>query len=134
MVQPLLNQGHLQQAAMSRKLLKISRERDSTLQLCHTRAEQRGRVISLDLGNGIPLAMILVDDGLLCHKDMLLAQGQLVDQQDSQVFFCKADFQPVVPQCVLGHRVISPQMKNLSRPFVEFHEELSPFLHTAEWC
>ncbi|XP_052520385.1 uncharacterized protein LOC128071565 isoform X3 [Tympanuchus pallidicinctus] len=59
--------------------------------------------------------------GPLGHKGTLLAHGQPVVHQDTQVPFRRAPLQQVIPQPVLVHAIIPPQMQDSTLAFVKPH-------------
>ncbi|KAF4794877.1 hypothetical protein TURU_097864 [Turdus rufiventris] len=101
-------------------LVLSSPELDSALQMCLTRAEQRGRIMSLDLLAMLFLMLPRIPMAFLATR-ALLAHGQLVLYQDIQVFLCRATyFQQNNPQPVLVHGAILFQVQNSAFTFVEF--------------
>ncbi|XP_052556631.1 uncharacterized protein LOC128089357 isoform X2 [Tympanuchus pallidicinctus] len=59
--------------------------------------------------------------GPLGHKGTLLAHGQPVVHQDTQVPLCRAPLQQLIPQPVLVHAIIPPQMQDSTLAFVKPH-------------
>ena len=82
--------------------------------------------------------------GLLVLQDTLLAHGQPVSHQDTQVPLCRAPFQQVIPLPVLVHAVVPPQARDSTLVFVKPHlvplcSTLQPVQvllngSTAFWC
>jgi len=82
-----------------------------------TRAEQKGRITSLDLLAAHPEHAI----DHLCCKGTLMAHVQLGAHQDPHVLFCTADFQPV--HSMYWCLVLSlPRCKTLHFTFFELRE------------
>ena len=59
--------------------------------------------------------------GLLGSQGTLLAYGQPVVYQDTQVPLRRAAFQQVCPKPVLMHGVVPPQVQDPALALVEFH-------------
>jgi len=70
-----------------------------------SRTKQRGRITSLRL---LATLFLMHSIGLLGHKCTLLAHGQPVSHQDTQVPLCRAPLQHLIPQPVLVHAIIPP--------------------------
>ena len=76
---------------------------------------------------------------LICLKSTLLAHVKRAVNQDHQGLFCRADFQPVMPQAVLVHAVIPPRGgRTLPFPLLNFIRYLlahfsTHFFTLSEW-
>ncbi|KAK4826730.1 hypothetical protein QYF61_010983 [Mycteria americana] len=81
---------------------------------------------------------------LLCGKGTLLVHVQLGVCHDPQVLLCRATFQLGVPQHILEHGIVPPQVQDFALSLDELHEvPVSPFLQpvqvpldvsTTLWC
>jgi len=59
--------------------------------------------------------------GLLGHLGILFAHVQLAVSQHPKVLFCRASFQPLLPQPVVLHGVVVTQVQDLAFGLVEPH-------------
>lgn len=79
-----------------------------------------------------PLPVAALEDVSLCRKGTVLVHGQFVTQQEAQSLFCRADFQPFIPQGVLETGVV-PQLWDFAFQITELPEvPFSPFLQPTE--